>query len=62
MSKLNSVEFKNLLDTNFNMQLIIAGMTGLVDDGFTARQVFDLLETAKQNTFHALLEIEKGDK
>lgn len=41
-----------------NMQLIVAGMTGLIEDeGHSVHEVFGLLEATKQNTFHALSEI-----
>ncbi|OAH53110.1 hypothetical protein AWH48_12195 [Domibacillus aminovorans] len=57
-------ENKSLLDqSNFNQQLIIAGMSGLVDDdGFSAREVFQLLEEIKRETYHALLEMQQERK
>lgn len=43
---------------NFNQQLIIAGMTNLVDDeGYTPREVFQLLDDIQNNMWHALQEI-----
>lgn len=43
---------------NFNQQLIISGMTSLIDDeDYTPREVFLLLDDIKRNTFHALQEI-----
>lgn len=50
-------ERKRMDITNFNTKLIIAGMTGLVDDGLTPHEVFEVLEDIKQNIFHALAEI-----
>jgi hypothetical protein len=47
---------------NFNTQLIIAGMAGLIDDGYTPHEVFEILEDIKQNTFHALADIHKENK
>ncbi|WP_200416300.1 hypothetical protein [Virgibacillus salexigens] len=58
---MNQDEFKKELDNNLNLQLIIAGMTGLVDQGYSPREVFKLMDTAKQNTFHALSEMSRGD-
>jgi len=49
---------------NINHQLIVAGITGLVtDDGLTPREVFELLEEIKRQTFHALVQIkQEGDE
>lgn len=55
-------ERKRMDIKNFNTQLIIAGMTGLVDDGLTPHEVFEVLEDIKQNTFHALAEINAENK
>lgn len=57
---MNANEFKNKLESNFNLQLIVTGMTGLVDEGYSPREVFELLDATKQNTFHALSEIGSG--
>ncbi|CAM3778379.1 hypothetical protein [Alkalicoccus chagannorensis] len=47
---------------NWNQQLIITGMTGLVkDEGYTPREVFMLLDEIEKDTFHALSEIRKGN-
>ncbi|RFA36214.1 hypothetical protein CAI16_05325 [Virgibacillus dokdonensis] len=60
---MNQIEFKKKLDSSMNMQLIVAGMTGLIEDeGYSVREVFGLLEATKQNTFHALLEIRNEGK
>ncbi|MBS4200291.1 hypothetical protein KHA93_11680 [Bacillus sp. FJAT-49732] len=50
-------DFKRKLDSNLNLQLIVAGMAGLVDEGHSPHEVFKLLEDVKRNTFHALAEI-----
>jgi hypothetical protein len=47
---------------NFNHQLIITGMTNLVDEGVSPREVMGLLEDIKKQTFHALMEISKENK
>ncbi|EEK69835.1 MULTISPECIES: hypothetical protein [Bacillus] len=48
---------------NFGQQLIITGLTRLVEEeGYTAHEAFRLLETIKRNTFHALLEIQKESR
>ncbi len=59
--KMNTQEFENKMRTSMGLQLIIAGMVGLVEDeGHSPHEVFDLLNAAKQNTFHALAEIGSG--
>lgn len=53
-------EYKDRLDKSFHLQLIVAGLTGLVDDeGLSPHEAFRLLEATKQNTFHALAEISR---
>ncbi|MEK4471581.1 hypothetical protein MKX37_27180 [Bacillus sp. FSL R5-0709] len=48
---------------SFGQQLIITGLTRLVEEeGYTAYEAFQLLETIKRNTFHALLEIQKESR
>ncbi|MGG1481446.1 hypothetical protein ABE402_11135 [Bacillus smithii] len=45
---------------NFNQRLIIAGLTGLVeDDGLTPHDAFRLLDEIKRNTFPTLIEIKR---
>lgn len=57
---MNANEFKETMDRSFGLQLIITGLTTLVEDeGYTPRDAFNLLEATKQNTFHALSEIRK---
>lgn len=58
---MNSSEFKKELEINFNLQLIVAGMTGLVDEGYTPHEVFELMETTKKNTYHALAELKRSE-
>lgn len=49
---------------NVNQKLIIAGLTGLVEDeGLTPHESFQLLDEIKRNTFHALMKIKReGEK
>ncbi|WP_169917347.1 hypothetical protein [Alkalihalobacterium alkalinitrilicum] len=48
---------------NFNQQLIIAGLAGLVEDeGLTMHEAFKVLEEIKKNTFSALMEMSKEVK
>lgn len=47
---------------NFNHQLIVTGMTNLVDEGASPREVMELLEDIKKQTFHALMEIARERK
>lgn len=55
---------KNELNLNsFGQQLIITGLTRLVEEeGYTPHEAFQLLETIKRNTYHALLDIKKESK
>lgn len=55
-------ERKRMDLSNFNTQLIVAGMAGLVDEGLTPHEVFEVLEDIKQNTFHALADINADNK
>jgi hypothetical protein len=41
------------------VQFIIAGLAGLIDEGYTPHEAFEILEDIKQNTFHALAEIHR---
>ena len=57
---MNAYQYKNTLDKSFGLQLIVAGLTALVEDeGFSPHEAFRLLDATKQNTFHALTEIGK---
>jgi hypothetical protein len=47
---------------NFNHQLIITGMTNLVDKGTHPREVLDLLDDIKNQTFFALMDIYRERK
>ena len=61
---MNATEFKNKVDSSFNMKLIVTGITGLVEhEGYTPHEAFQLVEHTKQNIAHALMEIgsEKDD-
>lgn len=55
-------ERKRMDLNNFNTQLIVAGMAGLINDGLTPHEVFEVLEDIKQNTFHALADINAENK
>lgn len=52
---------KELLDTNMNAQLVVAGMAGLIDEGRTFHEMIELVEDIKRHTFPALMEISRGD-
>lgn len=50
---------KTKLDmTNANHQMLISALAGLIDDGYTAREVLELLEDCKNKLFFALREME----
>ena len=50
---------KHFNEESFNQQLIIAGCAGLVSkEGYTAREVIELLEEMKNQLFFALRELE----
>lgn len=53
---------KHMDINNLNTQLIIAGLAGLVDDGYTPHEVLEILEDIKRNTFHGLAEIYRENK
>lgn len=55
-------ERKRMDMSNTNTQLIIAGMAGLIDDGFSPHEVFEILEDIKQSTFHALVELQQENR
>lgn len=47
---------------NFHQQLIITGLTGMVEDeGKTPHEAFEILESIKKDTFHALAQIHRGE-
>lgn len=52
--KLTPDEFMKMTDESMGLKLIVAGMAGLVDEGYTPRQVLGIMDSAKQNVFHAL--------
>lgn len=45
--------------SNFNQQMIVSGMAGLIDEGLTFHQMVEILEDIKRNTFPALMEISR---
>lgn len=58
---MNATDFKKILDESTGAQFIITGLIGLIEDeGMTAREAFEFLDHVKQNTFHALKDIEMG--
>lgn len=59
---MNVHEYKKALDKSMGLQLIVAGLSMLVEDeGHTTREAFKLLEDTKRNTFQALSEISRGE-
>lgn len=55
---MNGDEFKSKLDKSMGLQLIVAGLAGLVDDeGYTFHEAMELLEDTKRNIFPALMEM-----
>lgn len=60
---MNAHEFKKKLDESINLQMIVAGIAGLVEsEGYTPHEAFGMLEHVKRNTFHALAEIGREEK
>lgn len=56
-------EQKRLDLNNFNHQLVITGLTGMVEDnGLTPHEALEVLEDIKRNIFFALMEISKEKK
>ena len=55
-------EWKRMDIKNFNVQLIIAGMAGLIDEGNTAHEVFEIVEDIKRQTFHGLAELRRENQ
>lgn len=57
---MHTQEFKQKLYSSLGLQMVVVGMTMLVEDeGYTPHQVFELMTAAKQNTFHALSDIHR---
>lgn len=47
---------------NFNQQLIITGMVGLIEgDGLTFHEMIQVLEDIKKQTFPAMMQIARGE-
>jgi len=44
--------------SNQNQQLIIAALANMIDEGFSARETFEVLEEIKINIWSALKELE----
>lgn len=44
---------------NFNQQLIIAGMVGLIDDGLSFHEMMQVVEEIKRQTFPAMMELSR---
>jgi hypothetical protein len=65
-TKLNQEEgchMKSKVDlNNFNQQLIITGMIGLIDDGLTFHEMMDVLEDIKRDTFPAMMQLSREKK
>lgn len=60
---MNPNEFKEKVDTSIGLKMIVAGLAGLVDDeGYTASEALELLEATKNNTFHALADMQREGK
>ena len=47
---------------NFNQQLIISGMVGLIDEGLSFHEMVEILEDIKRKTFPALIKISRGEE
>lgn len=48
---------------NFNQQLIIAGMAGLIDDeGLSFHEMLQVLDEIKKQTFPAMMEMSRENK
>jgi hypothetical protein len=62
LRRIVKMEQKPKLDLNsINVGFIITGLLGMVEDeGFTPREAFMLLDEIKNQTFHALMDIQKG--
>ena len=60
---MNAHEYKKKLDNSMGLQLIVAGMVGLIEDeGHSFHEVMELLEATKRNTFPAMMEISRAVK
>lgn len=58
---MKTVDVKYLLETNFNAQLIVAGMVGLIDEGRTFHEMMEIIEAIKRETFPAMMQIARGE-
>jgi len=54
--------FKTKLEKSMNLQLIVAGVSGLVDnEGYTPHEAWRLVEEVKKNIFPALMEMSRDN-
>jgi len=44
--------------SDMNQQLIIAALANMIDEGFSARETFEVLEEIKKNVWSGLKELE----
>lgn len=51
------IDFKNT-----NHQMLISALAGLIDNGYTAREVLELMDDCKNQLFFALQEMEIENK
>ncbi len=55
---MNGHEYKQKLENSFGLQLIVTGLTALVEDeGYSPREALEMLRHTERNVFHALVEI-----
>lgn len=59
---MNAKETRELLNSNMNAQLIVAGMAGLIDEGRTFHEMMEVLEAIKRETFPAMMQIARGEE
>lgn len=60
---MNAKEFQQKIDNSIGLRMIIAGLTGLIDDeGYTPREVFELMDGVRKHIYPVLLEVGKENK
>lgn len=47
---------------NFNQQLIITGMVGLIDEGLTFHEMAQVIKDITNQTFPAMMELSRENK
>lgn len=57
----NKENIKELMERDVHVQMIIAGMAGLIDDGRTFHEVMRLMEDIKIEVYPALMQIARGE-